>query len=170
MSSTKRVERINPLVLAQIVTAGSAAAILGALGFQYIGGLQPCPLCLTQRTAYYAAIIGGLIAYLLLRSGRRGIASLLLAIIGFGLVYNVGLGVYHSGIEWQWWQGPVTCTGTQSVTTDAGSLLDKLNKMHVVRCDEAAFRFLWLSMAGWSALISLGLGLASLRAAVIALH
>jgi len=27
--------------------------ILGALGSQYIGGLQPCELCLEQRLPYY---------------------------------------------------------------------------------------------------------------------
>src|SRR5262245_40109504 len=29
------------------------AAILTALGSQYLGGLQPCELCLEQRMAYY---------------------------------------------------------------------------------------------------------------------
>ena len=168
MSLAATIGKLPAWKLAQIVAAGSLLTILGALGFQYIGGLPPCPLCLTQRIAYYAAILGGLLALLVLRAGRRRLAGLILAVIGFGLIYNVGLGVYHSGIEWKWWPGPLTCTGTQAVSTDAGSLLDKLNKMHVVRCDEAAFRFLWLSMAGWSALISLSLGLASLRAAVLA--
>jgi disulfide bond formation protein DsbB len=29
------------------------ATILGALGSQFIGGLQPCELCLEQRMSYY---------------------------------------------------------------------------------------------------------------------
>ena len=29
------------------------ATILGALGSQFIGGLQPCELCLEQRLSYY---------------------------------------------------------------------------------------------------------------------
>ncbi|PZN12832.1 MAG: disulfide bond formation protein B, partial [Proteobacteria bacterium] len=32
----------------------AAAIILAALGFEYIGGYRPCPLCLQQRYAYYA--------------------------------------------------------------------------------------------------------------------
>ena len=31
--------------LTLLATLGSAALILGALGFQYIGGLYPCKLC-----------------------------------------------------------------------------------------------------------------------------
>lgn len=37
----------NHLVL--LAAMGSAALLLGAFGFQYIGGLAPCHLCLLQR-------------------------------------------------------------------------------------------------------------------------
>jgi disulfide bond formation protein DsbB len=48
-------------------------------------------------------------------------------------------------------------------------LLDQLKLIHIVRCDEAAWRFLGLSLAGYNVLISLalaavaGLGLAAIR-------
>ena len=40
-----------------------------------------------------------------------------------------------------------------------GSLLDQLHAVHVVRCDEAAWRFLGLSLAGYNVLISLALAI-----------
>jgi disulfide bond formation protein DsbB len=39
----------------------------------------------------------------------------------------------------------------------AGSLLEQLDKVKVVRCDEVQFRFLGLSLAGYSVLISLAM-------------
>ena len=38
--------------------------------------------------------------------------------------------------------------------TTNGPLLKQLQSIHVVRCDEAAWRFLGLSLAGYNALIS----------------
>lgn len=158
---------LSGLSLMRLLFLGSLAAILTALAFEHFGGFAPCPLCLTERVAYYAAVTGSLIAMLMYQAGRRGMASMLLVAIAIGFLINTGLGVYHSGIEWKWWPGPATCSGAAAVTTDAGSLLDKLNTMHVVRCDEAPFRMLFLSFAGWSALLSLALavvaGLAALR-------
>ncbi len=38
-----------------------------------------------------------------------------------------------------------------------GSLLDSLNKVKVIRCDEVQWRFLGLSLAGYNVLISLAM-------------
>src|SRR5262249_23366155 len=49
--------RSRPVASAAIaIAAVGAATILGALILQYGLGLQPCPLCLEQRYAYYFAI------------------------------------------------------------------------------------------------------------------
>jgi disulfide bond formation protein DsbB len=39
----------------------------------------------------------------------------------------------------------------------AGSLLDNLDKVKVIRCDEVQWRFLGLSLAGYNVLISLAM-------------
>ena len=46
--------RLLWLALAIFVVA--AATILGALGFEHIGGYLPCHLCLMQRTPYYVGV------------------------------------------------------------------------------------------------------------------
>jgi disulfide bond formation protein DsbB len=73
------------------------------------------------------------------------------------MLCNTVLGTYHAGVEWGWWAGPTDCTGPLTDLTAGGSLLSQLNSIHVVRCDEAAWRLLGISLAGYNALISLAL-------------
>ena len=42
--------------LTSLLFAAAALVILTALASQYIGGLQPCPLCLDQRLPYYLGV------------------------------------------------------------------------------------------------------------------
>jgi disulfide bond formation protein DsbB len=161
--------RARPVASAAIAIAvAGAAAILGAWFFQYGLGLRPCSLCLEQRYAYYFAI--PLAAMVLLGdhvgASRKVLIAALVA-IALGMLWNAGLGVYHSGVEWKWWQGPQECAGTFDDLGSAGGLLNKLQSITVVRCDEAAWRFLGLSLAGYNALISLALaGIAAWAAAL----
>ena len=131
----------------------SALAVGGALAIEHIGGIAPCPLCLDQRIAYYAAVPLALLAFLLLPA-NLSMARVILALLAAGFLFNAGLGIYHSGIEWGWWPGPDTCSGTGSIATTSRALLESLNNPRVVRCDQAALRILGLSLAGYSALIS----------------
>ena len=67
------------------------------------------------------------------------------------------LGTYHAGVEWHLWAGPTDCTGPLTDLNAGGSLLGQLQSINVVRCDEAAWRFLGISLAGYNVLISLAL-------------
>jgi disulfide bond formation protein DsbB len=145
----------------------SVGVILTALGFEYIGGYLPCPLCTMQRYAYYAGIPLLFLALVLVAIDRPGPARLIFAVVAVGFLANAGLGVYHAGAEWKFWPGPATCAAASGdLATNAGSLLKDLQRVQVIRCDEAAWRFLGLSFAGWNVLISLLLSVIALRAAV----
>jgi disulfide bond formation protein DsbB len=133
-----------------IVFAVAAATILAALAFEHLGGYAPCPLCLDQRLAYYFAVPASGVAFLLARGHATGIARLLLVLIALAFLVNAGLGIYHSGVEWKWWPGPDTCAGAFDLKWDEGGIVDT----PVIRCDEASWRFLWLSFAGWNAVVS----------------
>lgn len=138
-----------------IIAILSALTLAGALGIEHIGGIAPCPLCLDQRIAYYAAIPLGIIAYAF-ASGRPIVTKAILAILVIGFLINAGLGVYHSGIEWGWWPGPEACSGAAApLAGNPADLLQSLSQTQVVRCDEAALRIFGLSLAGYSALFSL---------------
>jgi disulfide bond formation protein DsbB len=151
--------RARPVAAAAIAIAVvGAATMLGAWLFQYGLGLKPCPLCLEQRYAYYFAIPLAAMVVLGDQVGaKRKVLIAALVAIALGMLWNAGLGVYHSGIEWKWWAGPQECSGSLDDLGAGGGLLNKLQSITVVRCDEAAWRFLGLSLAGYNVLISLAL-------------
>jgi disulfide bond formation protein DsbB len=141
------------------------AVILAALGFEHIGGYIPCPLCLQQRYAYYAGVPLAFMALVMVSVGRPRLAQVAFAVIALAFVVNAGLGVYQSGAEWKYWPGPTTCGTQQSIGGTGKGVLDLLAKDKVVRCDEAQWRMLGLSFAGWNAVASLVLAIGALMAA-----
>lgn len=156
------------LALALVMLVLAAATILGALGFEHIGGYQPCALCLMQRTPYYAGIpLAALAAVAVWVSAPRLVLVVLFAAFGLLLLYNTGLGVYHSGVEWGFWEGPATCTDP-TAGGSAADMLSQLGKVTPPSCTEAVWRFLGLSFAGWNVLISGLLAVLGLYAARLA--
>lgn len=142
---------------AAALTLGMVATVGGALGFQHIGGYIPCALCLLQRDPYYYGIPVG-IAAVLAASFRLPAWTVrsLLVVVGLLMLVGAGMGVYHSGVEWGFWEGPSTCaTSVTGTATNAGSLLDDLNAFHGPSCTEASLRVLGLSFAGWNVIASL---------------
>jgi disulfide bond formation protein DsbB len=139
---------------AAVVLAVAAATIAGALTSEYGFGLVPCKLCLWQRWPYYAGV--PLAALTMLapdpRLRRAGLGALALLFLG-----SAGLGAYHAGVEWGFWAGPADCGGGAAPVTSVEDLLKGIETTRVVSCTEAAWRFLGLSLAGWNALVSLGL-------------
>ena len=133
------------------------AVILAALAFQYVGGFEPCALCLTERYAYYAGIpllFGTLIA---LSSGHTQWAIFGFALVSLMFLTNTVLGGYHTGAEWGFWPGPTACTGAIKPAASIDGFLKNLKTTHVVRCDAVAIRILGLSLAVWNAVVSAGL-------------
>lgn len=128
------------------------ATILTALGFQHLGGFQPCELCLAERQPYY----WGLPLILIVAAGIKILPApprIFLTVIAAGLfVWGTWMAAYHAGVEWHFWPGPDSCTG--AATAIDFSQLDNINATRVVPCDEAPIRILGISMAGYNALIS----------------
>lgn len=140
------------------VTIIAAATIAGAWFFQLVLDIRPCPLCLEQRYAYYLAIpLAALIALGAATDVSRRLLVAGLVILGLTLLANAGLGAYHAGVEWGFWPGPTDCSGPIADFGNTGNLLDGLNKVKVIRCDEVQWRFLGLSLAGYNVLISLAM-------------
>jgi disulfide bond formation protein DsbB len=145
-------------VAALAIFVVSLATLLGAWFFQFVVKLPPCPLCLEQRIPYYIVIPLSLVVVIaaLLRA-PRGLIAVGFAAILVAMLVSAGLGAYHAGVEWRFWPGPADCSGPVTDFTAKGPLLDQLRSIRVVRCDEAAWRFLGISLAGYNALISLAL-------------
>jgi disulfide bond formation protein DsbB len=134
-----------------------AATLAGAWIFEFGFDIKPCPLCLEQRYGYFLAtplalmlaLAAGRVAPIWLRAG--------LVVVALMMLGSAGLGVYHAGVEWGFWKGPAGCSGQAINFGSAGSLLEQLDKVKVIACDEVQWRFLGLSLAGYNVLISLGM-------------
>jgi disulfide bond formation protein DsbB len=159
MHGVQTLTRSRPAVASAIlVTAAGAATILGAYYFQYVIGLRPCPLCLEQRVAYYVSIpLAIVVALAASRDAPRPLVTAGLGVIALTMLFNSGLALFHAGVEWKWWPGPQECSGPLTDLSTGGDLLSSLTNLTIVRCDEAAWRFLGLSLAGYDVLISLAL-------------
>src|SRR4051812_25493631 len=110
---TTEMIRTRPLAAAAFAVAiVGGAAILGAWFFQYALGYMPCALCYEQRYPYYFAIPLALMVLLGEQYGaRRRVLQAALLAIAVLMLWNAGLGVYHSGVEWKLWSGPQDCSG-----------------------------------------------------------
>jgi len=136
--------------LAAVGGAVMIAAIALAWGFELLGGFDPCPLCLEQRVPYYVAIPFGLAALGAAFAGATVPARLLAFAAAAAMVWAAGLGIYHAGVEWSFWEGPAACAGGSDAFAGSGTLLDTLAQTQFVSCSAAPGRFLGLSFAGWN--------------------
>ncbi|NBZ89753.1 disulfide bond formation protein B [Stagnihabitans tardus] len=140
--------RIQASVLAAL---GSLALLLGAYGFQYIGGLAPCHLCWLQRYPHMAAVAVGALVLAFRRWVFLAWAGAVAALT------TAGYGAYHTGVERHWWLGPSTCTSGDVGALSAKDLLAQIQAAPVVQCDAVAWEMWGLSMASWNMLASLAL-------------
>jgi disulfide bond formation protein DsbB len=158
MATLMGAARERPIAAASVAIAAlGAATILGAWFFQYGLGYQPCPMCLEERYPYYFSIPLAVMVVLGTQVGAsRKVLLFALAAIAALMLWNAGFATFHAGVEWKLWEGPRDCSGS-FMGLGGGSLLEQLKSIHVPRCDEAAWTFLGISLAGYDALISLTL-------------
>jgi disulfide bond formation protein DsbB len=168
---TAEPERTAPLAAAALAIAVvGAATILGAYYFEYVLHYQPCPLCLEQRIPYYVGIPLALVLALAVKfAAPRPVLIAGFAALALAMAIGTMLAAYHAGVEWHLWQGPQECSGDPNFGR-TGSLLEQLNTVIVVRCDEAPWRLLGVSLAGYNVVISAALACVALWGLRATLH
>ena len=144
----------------------SAAMLAIAHAFETFGHMAPCELCLKQRTVYWVAgaVAAGAMVLVRLPGGAR-FRELTCWLLGLVFLVGAGIAAYHAGVEWKFWPGPQSCTGVGAVTVDDLKALLNGSGVKGPRCDQPAWVFLGISMAGWNALSSLVLVAFSVAAA-----
>lgn len=148
--------------LMALAGAGSVAMLLGAFGFQYIGGLAPCTMCLWQRWPHAVAVALGALGLVWPRA--------IVAVAGaLSMLTGAGIALLHTGVERGWWTLNLSCSGgAQDLgAMDIAALLDPTQGEAIVLCTEVAWSMLGLSMASWNGIASLvlmGLWIAAARA------
>jgi len=148
-------ERTAPVAGAALaIAAVGAATMLGAYYFQYVLHYQPCPLCLEQRIPYYVGIPLAIAVALAARfRAPRPVIIGGFALLALTMLIGAAIAVFHAGVEWHWWPGPQECSGDPNFGR-SGSLVEQLNTVIVVRCDEAPWRLFGVSLACYNAVIS----------------
>jgi disulfide bond formation protein DsbB len=144
-----------PSQLGLLAALASGALLGAAYYFQYVVGLAPCELCLLQRWPHMVAIVAGLAAFACFARPQLALVLVLTAITA--LVITAAIGVFHVGVEYHWWTGPMACSGNIPRGLTPDELKRYLFSSKMVRCDEPAWKMWGISMAGWNAIASAGL-------------
>jgi disulfide bond formation protein DsbB len=148
---------------ALMVFASSAAILLGAFAFQYIGGLQPCILCWWQRYPYMATIVLALFAVAVAPT-RPKLARVVLGLSAVAFLVGAGIAAFHVGVEQHWWAGTAECGANFGPAGSVEELRRRLLAQNVVRCDDIAWSLFGISMAGYNFLLSLALAVFAVQA------
>ena len=137
----------------------SAVVLATVYASQYWGGLSPCPLCLYQRSPWWIALGLGLFA--LWAVPRQALCRFAIGACGVVLLAGGVLAVYHVGVEQHWWRGPTSCAAA-STPASLEELKAQIMATTVAFCDQIPWSMLGISMAGYNAISSFVVGVASL--------
>ena len=128
----------------------SSLMLLSAFYLEYFHNAFPCDLCITQRWFHALIISYSLIAIFISKSS---FFTNKLILIGLSITWIASsvAGLYHFGIEMNFWKGPDECSSAIDFSKDTLKYL--LNKSPI-KCDEVMFKVFGLSLAGWNAIMS----------------
>jgi disulfide bond formation protein DsbB len=144
---------------ALFLIAVSVLSLGAAFASQYIGGLQPCVLCIYQRYPYGVVIALGLLALLVWKQPKLAGGFVLLAAIA--LFVDAGIAAFHVGVEQHWWKGTNECSNLIDPNLSIEDLKKALQEQPVVACDEVAWSLFGISMAGYNFLYATAAGFIS---------
>ena len=148
---------ISPKKTALLVMTVSPTILLLAIGFQYVGGLQPCYLCHWQRWPYvFTFVLSVLILTLSSSKQSARTGNYIFFYITFVFLLSTILSTYHLGIEEKWWAGVSKCS---EITVVKNLPLDELRKKiletPIARCDQPPWDLFGISLAGYNVLFSI---------------
>lgn len=120
--------------------------LAGAYVSQYVFGLYPCEMCWWQRWPHFAALALAVLS--LVAPPRR----LWVAIAAGGILTSGLIGFFHAGVEYDFWDG---ITGCALPAAGDGDMMDAIFNAPIIRCDQAPWTLMGISLAGFNAIISI---------------
>ncbi|MCE2926693.1 MAG: disulfide bond formation protein B [Rickettsiales bacterium] len=144
------------LATAQFSVLVVGSALVGQYGFD----LYPCELCLYQRYPYFAIILVGLYGSIFARSPK--LLAALLVFVALMFLTTSGIGAYHTGVEYGWFQGPSACSSGDSSNMTLEEMRAQIMNAPLVSCAQAMAYIFGLSMAAWNAMLGFAAALGTL--------
>jgi len=131
----------------------AAAHIFEALGY------EPCLLCLRQREIHWTALAVSAIGLAAIwRWPDRRLVSATNAALAAVFLTSLVVAGYHAGVEYGFWPGPAACSAASGDGFTGADILAALEgPVAAPSCSDAPWSLLGVSMAGYNALVSLGL-------------
>jgi disulfide bond formation protein DsbB len=158
------IARLRPIWPLLTLLASGAMLGVAILYFQNYLGLQPCPLCLQQRYWHWG-VVGVSVLALIVTRIRPAWTSWAIVVVGLVLLASAAAGAYHVAVEQKWVVAQCDIGGaidpSQLVLADLPE-----GELAPPRCDEIAWSLFGISMAGYNAIASLFLALASFYVAL----
>ncbi len=151
------ISRLRPIWPA-ITLFVSGALLAGAHYFEKVVGLTPCLLCLKQREWHWGVLAISIVALIVTRL-RPGWTNWAIIVIGLALLGSTAMASYHVAVEHGWLVAQCDVGGT--IDPSQLSLNNLGDNLRPPRCDEVAWSMFGISMAGYNAIISLMMALAS---------
>ncbi len=156
--------RTSPNTIPGFILLVTVAMLSSAYSAQYVGGLQPCILCLYERIPWF--LTGGLMLATVLMQFSGPLRRALLLLAAAALLAGAALALYHVGVEQHWWTGPGTCSAPERMPQSLDELKAMLEAPTVVRCDEIPWQKFGVSLAGYNAIVSGFMGIVALAGAL----
>ncbi len=128
----------------------SSLMLTSAFYLEYFHEALPCDLCITQRW-FHGAIIA--YSFIIIFIINKTLIFKKILLLGGAILWLISssAGLYHFGIEMNFWTGPDGCSSNIDFSKDTLTYL--LNKSPI-KCDEVMFEIFGLSLAGWNTLAS----------------
>lgn len=131
------------------------ALLAGAYISEYGFGLYPCEMCWWQRYPHFAALALAGLAFIIPP------ARFWTALAALAILVSAAIGLFHAGVEYDWWQGITSCA--RIATSDPGtSPLDAIMNTPMITCDDPQWTLAGVSLAGFNFLFSAAGGMAVL--------
>lgn len=135
-----------------LAVAVAAFALGGALFGQYVLSWYPCELCIYQRIPYVIILLVATPVLLLRKANRFGfIAASICTLL---LFVDAGIAAYHSGVEFDIFEGPSACSASNSGAKTLEELRAEIMGAPLVSCKQAMAYVFGLSLAVWNLLLA----------------
>lgn len=149
---------MSSLSLARLIAIMTPVLLLGgALLSQYGFGLAPCEMCMWQRWPHLVAIAFALCA--IGARARPAVSRAFVLLAALAIAVSGGIGIFHAGVEYHWWQGLTACS-TGLSGSNPQDILNNIMAAPLTRCDVAPWSLFGISLAGYNAILSLAAALA----------